>query len=425
MRVAIVTSVYYPQTNGVAVFSHNLALGLARRGNEVLVITPRQGDTGQVSDSGSDGVSVQVSDKTSVEVAYLKSKKVYLYPDQIHPVPKKKIFYKNSLRASIKPGRQMKKILDEFKPEVIHVQGSDPAGVFACKYAKKHQIPLVMTEHNQPEVLTESLPILPFLRKPVNRGLSRYFKKRLSRADFVTMPTSASIANLYGSSTAGGTVLAVSNGVDLSAFRPGKPDDIIYNIYGVPSDVPIVMYVGRVDPEKKIGVVLAAFAKFLDKHKLDSLSKTLFLVVGDGVDKERLAKLAQNLKIRQSVKFLGKVMPPELYQVYRMGDVFVTASEIETQGIVLIEAAASGLPLIAVDAGAVKEVCQDGVNGYLVKPGDESAMAEAMDKILSDKKVSGQMSKKSVEIARRHDLEKTIDKFVEIYQKVCYNGLSS
>ena len=335
-------------------------------------------------------------------------------------MPKKKFVYKNSLRAAIKPGRQMKKILDEFRPEVIHVQGSDPAGVFACKYAKKHQIPLVMTEHNQPEVLTESLPILPFLRKPVNRGLSRYFRKSLERADFVTMPTTASIDNLYGKKVRR-AVEAVSNGVDLSAFRPGKPDDTIYNIYSVPSDVPIVLYVGRVDPEKKIGVVLSALARFLDKHKLDNLSKTLFLVVGDGVDKSRLENEAKSLGIYSSVKFLGKVMPPELYQVYRMGDVFVTASEIETQGIVLIEAAASGLPLVAVDAGAVKEVCLDGVNGYLVKPGDATAISEAIDKILTDKKVSGQMSKKSVEVAAEHSLEKTLDKFEEIYTNLIKN----
>ena len=74
------------------------------------------------------------------------------------------------------------------------------------------------------------------------------------------------------------------------------------------------------------------------------------------------------------------------------------------------------------DAGAVSEVCLDKVNGFLLKPGDSSGMSEAIYKILSDPRLLGQMSKKSIEIASEHDLEKTIDKFIEIYQKVCYNS---
>ena len=168
-------------------------------------------------------------------------------------------------------------------------------------------------------------------------------------------------------------------------------------------------------------MVLEAFAKFLDKHKLDDLSKTLFLVVGDGVDKKHLEEKAKDLNITDSVKFLGKIMPPELYDVYRLGDVFVTASEIETQGIVLIEAAATGLPLIAVDAGAVAEVCQNNKNGFLLKPGDVNGIAMAMSVLLGDEKLREKMALESVRIANEHSLEKTIDKFVEIYQKVCYN----
>ena len=186
----------------------------------------------------------------------------------------------------------------------------------------------------------------------------------------------------------------------------------------------IVLYIGRVDPEKNVGTVLRAFADFLYRaksNKLDSLSKTLFVVVGDGVDRPRLQMEAEKMGIAGSVKFLGRVTGPDLAELYRIGDVFVTASEIETQGIVLIEAAACGLPLIAVDAGAVAEVCKNGENGYLVRPGDVASMTGAIYKILSDWKLKKQMSERSVKIASGHSLDNTINKFLEIYQKVCYN----
>ena len=412
MRIVIATPVYYPMTNGVAMFSYNLARGLAARGNEVLVITPSQTKL------------EHTESQDKVTVAYLKSSTIKVYPDQIHPAEReKKIFYKHGLKASILPSRQIKKILDDFKPEVVHVQGSDPIGLATVAYAKKNHIPVVATEHNQPEVLTEPLHIPKVVRKPVNKALSAYFRKRQAKSDYATMPTQLAIDNLTHGKKTKMPIEAVSNGVDLRAFKPGKPDETIYNRYGIPRDVPILLYVGRVDPEKKIGVVLSAFTKFLDKHKLDNLSKTLLLVVGDGVDKKRLENEAKRLGIENSVRFLGKIMAPELYDIYRLGDVFVTASEIETQGIVLIEAAASGLPLIAVDAGAVAEVCQNNKNGFILKPGDAEGMAMAMSTILSNENLRKEMSAKSIEIANEHSLEKTVDKFLEIYQKVCYNSL--
>ena len=117
-------------------------------------------------------------------------------------------------------------------------------------------------------------------------------------------------------------------------------------------------------------------------------------------------------------KFLGKVLPPDLFEVYKVGDVFATASEIETQGIVLIEAAASGLPLVAVDKGAVAEVCVDSENGYLCEAGNVSEISAAIMKILLDDGLRKRFAKKSIEIASEHDFERTLDKFENIYRRV-------
>lgn len=401
MRIVIATAVYYPQINGVAVFSHNLACGLAARGHEVLVICP--------SNTGWSYVEMQ----DGVQVCYLHSVDVKVYPDQIHKVPERRVvggvrlprvFYRHGLRVSVFPAREVRRILDDFKPDVVHVQVSDPIGLSVVSYARRHDIPVVTTEHNQPEVLTDSLKMPAVLKKGANAVLSAYFRNRQSKSDFVTMPTKKAIKGLLAERDLGVPVAAVSNGVDLSCFKPGEK-----------AVEPTVLYVGRLDPEKKVENVIRAFKEA--RSKLPQTGVKL-LIVGDGTDKARLVELVSKLELSEDVKFLGKVLPPDLYEIYRKGWVFATASPIETQGMVLIEAAACGLPLIAVDKGAVSEVCQDGVNGVLCADGDVEAMANAMVNILTDQKTRDKFSEQSLKIAEEHDFEKTLDRFENIYQKV-------
>ena len=410
MRIAIATAVYYPMTNGVAVFSHNLATGLAKRGHEVLVLCPSQ--TGKNYSRLEDGV----------EVVRLKSIDVKMYPDQINEVPPKKrflgidwphLYYKNGFKVSVFPVREVKRALDKFRPDVVHVQVSDPVGLSVASYARKRGVPVVTTEHNQPEVLTGSLRMPEAMRRPINGALSAYFRNRQTKSDFVTMPTEQAVRKLLGKRDLGVPIAAVSNGVDLSNFCPGKVSSEIYKKYNLNPRAPIVLHVGRIDPEKQVGTILEVFKKVQDK-----IPRAELVIVGDGVDLPKLKKLTEDLEITQSVKFLGRVLPPDLYEIYKVGDVFVTASEIETQGIVLIEAAASGLPLVAVAAGAVTEVCQDGVNGFLCEPHDIDEMANTLVEILQDEKIRSEFSQNSLKIAAEHDLERTLDKFVNIYERV-------
>ncbi len=408
MRITIATAVYYPQINGVAVFSHNLALGLVERGHEVLVLCPSQ--TGKNYTRVEDGVKVN----------YLRSVDVRVYPDQINEVPPKKkvmgvelphLFYKKGLKVSAFPASEIKRALDKFRPDVVHVQVSDPIGLSVVSYARKNHIPVVTTEHNQPEVITEPLKVPDVIKKPVNVLLSSYFRNRQSKSDFVTMPTEQAIRNLLKKHELNIPVAAVSNGVDLTNFKPGKVKKEVYEKYGITYGVPIVLYVGRVDPEKQVGTVISAF-----KEARSLVPKAEMVIVGDGVDKSRLEKKVKELGLDGSVKFLGRVLPPDLYELYKVGTVFATASEIETQGIVLIEAAATGLPLIAVDRGAVGEVCIADENGFLCEPGNVDDIAKALVKVLSDKDLQEKFSQNSIKIAAEHDFERTLDKFINIYQ---------
>lgn len=410
MKIAIVSAVYYPMINGVATFAHNLATGLAKKGNEVVVLCPSFTGKKHVEKDG------------NLTVHYLKSIRLPFYPDQINEVPDKKkvlgkemprVFYRRGLWVSPTPHREIAKILKKFNPDVIHSQTSDPIGLAASLYARDKNVPFVTTGHTYPDTITGQLKALKWIKKPLDLALTNYLVDYQRHSDFATMPTEMAIEDLILKRRREFKVPfeALSNGVDLSTFKPGKAKLEIYNKYKIPTDRPIALYVGRVDPEKTISRVVEAFAQVLEK-----IPEAMLFIVGDGIDKSYLEDLVKSMEMQDSVKFLGKVLPPELYEIYKVGDLFVTASEIETQGIVLIEAAATGLPIVAVDKGAVRDICHDKENGKLCKAGgDIDGIAEGMIEILSDEDLRRKYSKKSLELSKKHDLNHTLERFEEIY----------
>lgn len=411
MRIAITSDLYYPMTNGVAVFAHNLAKGLAQQGHEVLVICPSF--NGRQHREKRDGVTT----------FYLRSIRFPFYPDQINEVPAGKEFlgmslprlaYRHGLWITVDPYPAMKKALNKFRPDVIHNQTAEMIAFAARRYAKKYDVPMVSTGHAYPDNITSQLKILKPIKKPLDAILRTYMASFLKHSEYATMPTEMAIDDLVPKKrkSFNVTVEPLSNGVDLSKFGQKKAPAKIYRKYHLPKDKPIALYVGRVDPEKSLSNVVSAFATVLDK-----VPDARLVIVGDGTDRRRLVDLAQALGIEKEVIFPGRIMPPDVMEVYRTAQLFVTASETETQGIVLIEAAATGLPLVAVDAGAVRELCQNRKNGILCRPGDVNKLARAMINLFTDEELRKKYGEYSLEIAKQHDLNRTLQRFVEIYEE--------
>lgn len=416
MRVAITSDLYYPMTNGVAVFAHNLAKGLAKQGHEVLVICPSF--TGKPHRERRDGVTVH----------YLRSIRFPFYPDQINAVPEGKEFlglplprlaYRHGLWITVDPYLTMKKILNRFRPDVIHNQTAEMVAIAARRYAKKYDVPMVSTGHAYPDNITGQLKILKPIKRPLDAVLRTYMASFLKHSEYATMPTEMAIDDLVPKNRKRFkvTVEPLSNGVDLAQFVPLKQTKTqkvparIYRKFRLPTNRPMVLYVGRVDPEKNISNVVLAFAGVLD-----AVPDAVLVIVGDGTDRRHLEDLASALGIEKSVRFLGRVYPPEIMDIYRAGKIFVTASETETQGIVLIEAAATGLPLVAVDKGAVRELCQHKKNGLLCHPGDVQEMTDAVTKLLKNADLCQRYAGGSLAVAKKHDLNNTLRRFEEIYE---------
>lgn len=417
MKIVISTDLYYPMINGVAVFSRNLAAGLKKRGHDVMVLAPSI--TGKFK--------IEKDPEFGFTVVRLKSVKIHLYPDQINKVPEAKdflgvklpkVYYKNGLNASLNCYRTVKRILDDFQPDIIHDQTPGPVALAVFRYAKKRDIPLVSTDHAYPDNLTQQLKLPHVAKKPINSMMNKYFVSFLKRSEYATMPTEQAVADLIPQKRKPFKVPveALSNGIDLSRFAKGRANKEIYDEYKIPKNKPIVLYIGRVDPEKSLDILMKAFIKAHEK-----VPDAHLVVVGDGSARSKLEGIIEKAGLNKNAHFLGRVVGDNLPQLYRTGTVFAITSKTETQSIVLMEAMASGLPCVAVDAGAVHELVKNNKNGYLVEADDITAVANSLVKILTNKERQAKMSEESVARATKHDISHTLTRMEEIYTQVLEN----
>ncbi len=386
MKILIASDLHYPTINGVATFSRNLARGMAARGHEVLVIAPSQ--TG----------------------------KKYKEVDGNHAIYRTAAvafpFYQN-FRISLSPVREVRRIIEEFEPDVIHIQMLLGIGQATMKVGNKLGIPIVSTNHAMPENLMDNLKLLAPISRPINYMLREYGRSFHSKSDFVTAPTQSAIEMFAQSEKVTAPMEAVSNGIDLSHFTVRKPNDTIYDTYNLPRDVPIVTYVGRCDAEKHLSVLVRAFAR-----ASALCEKAHLLIVGDGTDRGNLEHLVRELGLESSVTFAGRVSDEDLVELHLVGTVFAMPSPAELQSIATLEAMASGQPIVAVDAGALSELCRDGVNGYLCEKDNDEQMAQGLYEIIANPTKHADFAEQSIAIANTHDIEHTLERFESIYEDV-------
>jgi glycosyltransferase involved in cell wall biosynthesis len=204
-------------------------------------------------------------------------------------------------------------------------------------------------------------------------------------------------------------VTVVPTGVDLERFRPGSRA-AARRVLGLAGDDPLLLYVGRLDREKSVERVLLAF-----EHVAGTAPRARLVLVGQGKEAPRLRALASRLTAAARVTFLGVRDHDALPACYQAADLFLFASETETQGLVLAEAAACGLPAVAVDAPGCDEVVRDGVTGLLAKS-DPAALAEAAVGLLLDDERRAAMAVRARETAvAAFDVRLQIDRTLSVY----------
>jgi glycosyltransferase involved in cell wall biosynthesis len=251
-----------------------------------------------------------------------------------------------------------------------------------------------------------------------------------NRCDLVTAPTATALRLLreHGLRVPS---RAVSNGVDLERFSPGARDEALRARYGLPAGRPVIVSVGRLSPEKRADVLIAALARLGDSDS-DSDSDTggasaggyapVLALAGSGPEDARLRSLARHYGVAGRVRFLGFVPDDDLPGLYRLADVFAIASPAELQSLVTMAAMASGLPVVAVDAGALAELVHAGENGFLARPGRAGEVADCLGLLCRDPGLRARMAKASARIIGDHDRHHLLARWESIYRALARHG---
>ena len=391
MNVLIANDTYPPDVNGAAYFTKRLAEGLAQRDHEVHVLC------------ASTTFHSEVVTRGGVVEHRLRSVPVPFHQDfRFSPPP---LLYRRVL-AEVK----------RIGPDVVHAQGHFFIGRAVIRAAKELGIPVVATNHFMPDNLTFYLGLPAGMEKRVTDLAWRDFAGVFNRADIVTAPTPFA-ANLAEEKGVRGPVLPVSCGMDLSRFSPENDGDAFRQRYAIPERLTFT-YVGRLDAEKRVDELIRALP--LVRESVDAQ----LVVVGNGHEKAGLMQLAEERGVGEYVIFAGFVPDEELPGAYAATDVFCNAGVAELQSIVTLEAMATGKPVIGANARALPHLVHDGENGHLFEPGDVDALASRLTELLSDGCKRAKMGEESLKIVGRHDIEKTLLTFEELYEMVLssYDG---
>ena len=374
MRVALFTNNYVPFCGGVTISVETLRRGLDARGHEAWVFAPRF--PGPVDDPP------RVLRYPSIPAA--------TYPEFPLAIP-----FARRLAARVR----------ELDVDVFHAHHPFLLGPAAARLARRLRRPLVFTYHTRYDKYAHYVPLSRAVVARAAVALSARFARR---ADAVIAP-SARIRDELLRHGVRAPVVVIPTGVDLERFRPAERA-AARRALGLALDEPLVLYVGRLDREKSVERVLHAFA-----HVAGTLPRARLALVGQGKEAANLKLLAARLPCAPRVRFLGVRAHDTLPVCYQAADVFLFASETETQGLVLAEAAACGLAAVAVSAPGCEEVVHDGISGVLVKA-EPTALAEAALGLLLDPERRTAMGARARAIAEREfDVRLQLDRTLAVY----------
>ncbi len=304
------------------------------------------------------------------------------------------------------------KILSSFKPDVVHIQTDGGIGQFGFLLAKKLNIPVVYTFHTALEDYTyyATKGYFDRIAKGVVRTYVRY--KSSEATEFIT--PSVKTMEYMRSIGVDSYVNVIPTGIDFSKFAKENVDlervKQIKKDNGIDEETYVILSLGRVAKEKSIDICLKGYAKFLESKPS---VKTVFVIVGGGPALGELKELVRGLGISSHVKFLGPVNPTDTPLYYQLGDLFVSASITETQGLTFMEAMASNVLLLARYDDTLLGTIRDGKNGFFFF--DEDDMAKKISSIIS----LSENEKETIKAEAILGLEEySLDKFYERVKKV-------
>jgi 1,2-diacylglycerol 3-alpha-glucosyltransferase len=297
--------------------------------------------------------------------------------------------------------------LGDFKPDIVHSHHPFLLGDTALRLAHKHNVPLVFTHHTLYEQNTH---YVPGDSEALKRFVIELSVGYCNLADQVFCP-SESILKLLQERGVTTHMNVVPTGLDPAKFEEGDREKIREKA-GIPAKAFVVGHLGRLAPEKNLEFVARSVALFLNKNP-----KSHFLVVGKGPSEEILKQLFAEAGVGDRLHMTGALSGQALIDAYHAMDVFAFASQSETQGLVLTEAMACGVPVVGVDAPGVRDVVEDKDNGRLLPSENAGDFVEALEWMAErNPEDLEKMRKACLAKAEEFSMTKCVDLALEIYE---------
>jgi phosphatidylinositol alpha 1,6-mannosyltransferase len=382
-RILFCTDTYPPQVNGVSVVTAISIAGLQERGWKCGVVSPRYpkpyGEAFAADAPGLAAVEVHLK---------LPSFPLPRYPEN---------------RIALPLFGQVLDAARSLRPDLVHCETEFMIGRLGQRVARVLGVPAVSSYHTDWSRYTESYGV-GFLRPTVSRWLSR-FHQRSARVYTPSDP-----ARLELTQVGVHAVEVWGRGTDVQQFHPTKRSTALRRRLGV-DDTFVFLHVGRMAAEKNVGLLIDAFHRFRAARPDTPAS---LVIAGDGPELPALRRQASG-----EIRFLGNLhRRNELPALYASADAFVFASETETLGLVITEAMAGGLPVLAAPAGGVSDNLRHGVNGLAFVPGDAGALAGNMARLVDDPGLRSRLSVGAREWAESRSWDSELDRLDESYREV-------
>lgn len=379
MRILMISDVYFPRVNGVSTSISVFRQAFRARGHDVTLVAPAYGDG-----------------PAEAGIERIRSRYLFIDPED----------------RVMRPGdiRRLKPKLQGGGFDIVHVQTPFVAHHAGVRLARELGVPVVETYHTYFEAYLHCY--VPWLPTGWLRGLARRVTRRQCNAvDGVVAPSSAMAAALqsYGVTT---PTTVLPTGIELDAFTEGDGDAFRRRL-GIAPERPVLLYVGRVAHEKNIGFLLEVLQRVRQRQP-----QVLLLIAGEGPATANLQRRTRGMGLTGSVRFIGYLsLTGELQSCYRAADVFVFASRTETQGLVLLEAMALGVPVVSTAVMGTRDVLQADA-GALVAADDVADFAAKTVRLLEDGALRRQLGQRGRTCVQRWTAGTLAQQMIDYYQQI-------
>jgi 1,2-diacylglycerol 3-alpha-glucosyltransferase len=381
MKICMLTNTYLPHVGGVARSVHSFVTEYRRAGHETLVVAP----------SFADGAPLDPEEEEIVE-----------------RVPAIQNFNGSDFSVRLPLGPMLSPRLLAFDADIYHSHHPFLLGDTALRAAADRDAPILFTHHTLYEEYTHYVPF----QSPAMREFAIELSTRYANLCDAVIAPSESIAALIADRGVTRPIEVIPTGICIEQFARGNGRRARREL-GISEAAFVVGHVGRLAPEKNLTFLSAAVALFLQNH-----AEAVFLVVGSGPSEPEMRAEFKRHGLESRLYLAGKRTGTDLADAYRAMDVFAFSSFSETQGMVLAEAMAAGLPVVALDASGVREVVVDDRDGFLL-PADAAArsFAERLGELRKRPELVERFAAEARSTAARFSREASAAKALNLYAR--------